>query len=586
MSGDVPQQTPARRGYSVFYKGKTLLSNIDPITQAERIADSIPIQERTLYVCLSPIYCYGLEKLLKRMADNAPNSAVLCIEADENLYRISQENFNTGLIDKSRLALTNLYEKSALCNFVRQNWGRRRFRRLHKVCLTGGWQLFPELYDSLTETLQKEIALDWNNALVLAKLGRLYIRNALCNLELLSRYPSLLQFYFGNAPLLVLGAGPSLDTLLNSLERHFDRKLDKSIRPFRIVCVDTCLLSLKARNIEPDLVVILESQHWNLADFIGLGNWIIPAAVDLSALPASAKLSALKPCLFFTPWTELRLFNRMNKQGLLPLVFPPLGSVGLSAVSIALRMTQGPVLTGGMDFSFTLDSYHARSSPRHLEKLCRQNRFTGLFNTAAFMGAVKLLSKNGRQTLSNPAMRSYRDMFEQEFAANTRLYDTECAGLPLGIPVLPEREYLALLESQSRHNSRPGLNAQPLTLPVPPKKQQLRDFIQSEKESLSSLKNFLSGKTPGEPRENQPKEDFSVEKLENLIDECNYLWAHFPDYAETGGQRPSAQELSAATPQAISFLKRLRAEIDPVLRIYETHLKNLSAENSFMCSDK
>jgi len=577
MSADLPRQTQARRGYSIFYKGKTLLSNIDPVGQAERLADSVPMQERTLYVCLSPIYGYGLERLMERMATHAPNSAILCIEADEHLYRISEENFNDEITDSGKLRLTNAREKAALCVFLRQNWGQRRFRRIHRVCLNGGWQLFPELYDSLIEALQREIATDWSNALVMTKLGRLYIRNALRNLELLSRYPSLTQLSFGDAPVLTLGAGPSLDALLDGLERHFGGKLEKSVRPFRIVCVDTGLKALRARNIEPDLAVILESQHWNLGDFIGLGDWVIPAAMDLSALPASGKLPGLQPWLFFTKWTELRFFDRLGKTGLLPLVFPPLGSVGLSATAIALRLTSGPVLTGGMDFSYSIDSSHARSTPTHMAKLRRQNRFTGLLNAAAlaaaaFEGAQKFTAKNSRQVLSNPALRNYRDIFEQEFSGNTRLFDTRSSGLPLGIQTLTEQEFHSLLEhtaNKKRQAAAPGQeNTQTVNTAG---KKQLADFLRAEHGRLLDLKNILAGKTPEE--QGQPAEEsFPLQKLEILIDECDYLWAHFPDYAETGGKRPVLQELAAATPQALSFLKRLRAEIDAALKIYEALL--------------
>ena len=54
--------------------------------------------------------------------------------------------------------------------------------------------------------------------------------------------------------------------------------------------------------------------------------------------------------------------------------------------------------------------------------------------------------------------------------------------------------------------------------------------------------------------------------LVTLIDECDYLWAHFPDYAGTD-RRPGKAELSDGT--AISFLKRLRVEIDPFLKLWD-----------------
>jgi hypothetical protein len=517
-------------------------------------------------VCLSPLYGYGLRRLLERMAANAPNSALLCIEADEQLFRIASENIPAELKTGGRLQLINLREKADVCDFVRQNWGKRRFRRVKKVCLSGGWQLFPELYDSLIDALRREIALDWGNALVMAKLGRLYIRNALRNLALLSRYPSIERLSFGNAPVLALGAGPSLDTLLAALERHFGKSLGKAARHFRIICADTCLKTLYARNIEPDLAVILESQHWNLDDFTGLGAWRIPAALDLSALPASAQLPNIQPYLFFTPWTELRLFRRLAAAGLLPALFPPLGSVGLSAAAIALRVTGGPVLIGGMDFSFSVDAGHARSSPAHLNRLARHNRFSGLLNAAAFTGSQRLIGKSGEPVLSNSALRNYRDIFEQEFAANTRLFDIS-GGLPLGIPSLSEAEYISLLEKGGTASPLPAQSGETQNIAL---NQQLIDFMQAEKDRLIKLKNILTGTAGDSPEQPQTENGLPLAKLENLIDECDYLWAHFPDYAETGGRRPSCAELSAAAPQAISFLKRLRAEIDPVLKNFET----------------
>ena len=68
-----------RQGYSISYMGKTLLSRVDPITQGERLAAEIPIQERTLYFCPSPLYGYGLSVLLEKLPEN---SALLCVEAD------------------------------------------------------------------------------------------------------------------------------------------------------------------------------------------------------------------------------------------------------------------------------------------------------------------------------------------------------------------------------------------------------------------------------------------------------------------------------------------------------------------------
>jgi len=573
MSGGFPDNG---RGFS--WKGKTLLSGVDPAGKAERTADSISVMDRTLYLCPSPLYGYGLERLLARIA-GFPNSALLCVEAEPELFALSREHFDAALKDSQKLRLTNQCEPGKLCALLRQEWGPRFFRRVEMIRLTGGWQLHRELYDMLTESLRREIAIDWGNAMTLTRLGRRYIRNALRNLTLIPHSGSLQQLDFGDAPALVLGAGPSLDQLLDGLQARFSGPQGGPLRlpeqrPFRIICVDTCLSALRDRGITPDLAVILESQHWNLEDFTGLSGWNVPAALDLSALPQSANVLSGGFYLFFTPWTTLKIFGRLEAAGLLPPRLPPLGSVGLSAAAIARRLTHGPIISAGLDFSYTLDSYHARSTPGHKKKLRRQNRFTGILNAeAAFGGAVfGAVSKTGSHVLSTPAMRNYRDLFEREFGAvasnGYRFFDINGGGLPLGVKTLSLDEAFDILEEKEKREKRKEDITNNTPLPLIPfvssvprtagsmclGESSLETFIKGEQERLILLRDMLTGAAP-----------MDSDTLVTLIDECDYLWAHFPDYAGTD-RRPGKAELSDGT--ALSFLKRLRVEIDPFLKLW------------------
>jgi len=83
-------------------------------------------------------------------------------------------------------------------------------------------------------------------------------------------------------------------------------------------------------------------------------------------------------------------------------------------------------------------------------------------------------------------------------------------------------------------------------------KNELASFYKEEISRLVKLRDMLTGGIDAD--------EFG---LSLLVDECDYLWAHFPDY--TGG-RPS--DLSD-----VSFLKRIRAEIDPMIRLLENSLK-------------
>jgi hypothetical protein len=535
------------QGLPFVRNGKTLLSAVDPAGRAERIAEAVPIKDRTLYFCPSPLYGYGLSRFLLRLQEWEPDSAVLCIEADQELFELSSQNIDSSITANNHFHLTNIFDIEGVCALVRKKWGARAFRRVETLRLTGGWQLFPEVYDLLCDSLNREIATDWSNALTIAKLGRLYIRNALRNLSLVSQFPSTTQLSFGSVPVLVLGAGPSLDETLDALKAKYADILASPNRPFKIVCVDTCLGALRERKIIPDLAVILESQHWNIGDFIGCCGWQVPFAVDFSALPQSAQMLTGGGYMFMTPWTQLKIFDRLKSTGLLPSVIQPLGSVGLTAVELARRLTDGNIICAGLDFSFTQDKYHARSTPGHKNRLNLQNRLKRLFNPAAYNTySITAVSKSGLSVYTNPAMKNYRNLFEQEFGGDSRIFDIEGMGLPLGVKTLSMESAVDLLVKNitQRHKGREDTKEEKKE---EEREEELISFFENEKRRLEDLRSLLTGEAAADN-----------ERLNVLIDECDYLWVHFPDFAG-GDRRPELGD--------VSFLKRLRAEIDPMLKL-------------------
>ncbi|MDR3325582.1 MAG: DUF115 domain-containing protein, partial [Spirochaetaceae bacterium] len=523
----LPHKVPARRGFSVVYRGRALLSLHDPLGQAERVVEALlPAQERTLYLCPSPLYAYALGSFREALP---PSSALLCVEADKTLYEWTLAN-----APPDAPPLLHTQDPPSLCRFVRETWGPRTFRRALLVRLTGGYDLEAVLYEAFVDALRRDIQIQWGNALTLTRLGRRYIRNAIRNLPLLA-FPTTASLTAGAAPLLVAGAGPSLDAFLDGAAG--------AIGPgVCVVAVDTSLRPLLERGITPALVVALEAQHWNLADFAGAVGRPIPLAMDFSALPATAGCLAGQPLLFFTPWTKLRLFTRLAAAGLLPPAFPPLGSVGLSAVALALRLTTGPVITAGLDFSFTADAYHCRGSPGHRAFLQRRSRLTGPYPSAALFraGSVRALSKSGLPVRTDPSLQHYRALFRAEFGANERIFDIEGGGLSLGVQTLSVRGALARLRASPAAFKAAG------DADCAARGARLRSFIAGERALLERLRAALAG-TGGA-------------HLDSLLDDADYLWAHFPDCAGAGGRRPPASDAG--------FLKRVRAEADSFLKLW------------------
>jgi len=542
------------------------LSKIDPVAQAERLAAGIDLKESALYICPSPLYGYGLPLLLEKLP---ANSAILCVEADEKLFELSKKavGIDAELLsvlptinqkERKTKAISLVQAKTAekLCALVRETWGERVFRRVEVIRLTGGWQLYPRLYDDIEIALRREIAVEWSNAMTLIRLGRLYSKNLISNLANLSSADTN-EPDWSSAGILALGAGLSLDPILSELSGLCGGKIpEPGERRFKIICVDTCLPSLADWGVLPDLVVILESQHWNLRCLVGLQGREIDAAIDLSALPASMRVLKGKRYFFATVWTSLAFLSRLKESGLLPETFPPMGSVGLSAVALALKISTGPVITGGIDFSFSMDASHARSTPRRRDVENRQTRFRSLIDTDAGLmdGTCTAVSKTGVQVRSNPAMRKYRDLFEQEFGKNPRLLDITGPGLPLGVQTVTPAEAFAILNGAG---DLPKTQKSTLGNCKKLQAEKIIAFAKREADNLEELKKMLSGTVAVEP-----------EKLEVLLDATDYLWAHFPECAGAGRIRPPVTDLS--------FLKRIRAEIDPFLKLWKITLEELS----------
>jgi hypothetical protein len=196
----------------------------------------------------------------------------------------------------------------------------------------------------------------------------------------------------------VLGAGPSLD-------RFF---ADYHGGP--IICVDTALPALRSHGLRADLAVALEAQHWNLRDFIGCYDTARALAMDLSALPLTPALSGGTTYLFFTPWTPLHIFGRLRSAGLLPLEMPPLGNVGITAYALARRLfPAAEIIPHGLDFTFTIDRYHCRDSPGHIDALRKLDRFHSLYPVDAALrpSSFPLRSSPLAPPLPPPAPQSH-----------------------------------------------------------------------------------------------------------------------------------------------------------------------------------
>ncbi len=185
-------------------------------------------------------------------------------------------------------------------------------------------------------------------------MGPLWVRNLFDNLASetfsLAPWPD-----WGDAPVIVCGAGVTLESALPWISDHRSA--------WKLIAVDTALPILKAWSLIPDAVVSLEAQHANLRDFAGWFGAPVALFADMTSYPPSTRVFSQQPFWFISEFAPLALWSRWPWGTAVAPRLPPLGSVGVAAAWIAWKLTQGPVLLAGLDFSFPPGQSHARGAP-------------------------------------------------------------------------------------------------------------------------------------------------------------------------------------------------------------------------------
>jgi hypothetical protein len=528
MPGGDPLLDPAGDG-ALFHRGIALYPAADPRGSAGGRARTASLHPRTLVFIPSVGLGYGLAELL---AGLPADCAILCVEADAELLDRASA---AGLPRDSRLAVICTREPEVAARAAR-SLGIGRFRRVVELPLCAGYRLEPRLYADLARALRDLVGTHWRDAATLISLGSLWVRNLFENLHVLPRSCDLLSLSC-TAPVVVAGAGPSLEASLEPIRRCREGLV--------LVAADTALPRLLGESLAPDLVVALEGQVANLQDFLPSPGAQMLLACDLTSHPATARLFPGPVALFSSRFAPLSLFDRLAHAGLLPCPFPPLGSVGVAAARAALGLTRGEVFLAGLDFGYPGAATHARGTAPHRAALHSSRRLCGVDQqSVGSLASRRMLyerNRHGVQVATDVVLRSYRDGLRRECSAEAgRMWDLGTAGLDLGLRSIGAGSFLERIRAAGARSPRlaaaKGSGGPPAG--------QVAAFLRAEIEildtAIAAIPGMLAaassagGLPPGSG---------------SLLGAIDYAWVHFPD--ADGGLR-------AGGDRTVSFLARVR----------------------------
>ena len=540
-----PSLVSAGQGFSVSYKGKFLYSRYNPERAIKAAVENLSVLPGTLVFLFSPALWYGVDDLIAKLPEQCP---IIAVENELNLFAFCAEKIAELPVE---VHLLNTAEaKKYAAALIRTG----KIKRAIRVDLSAGVQFFREEYAAFFAEIQDAISVFWKNRITLVRFGRIFSHNVM---KSLGRFSEAIPFgaleKSVSSPIFVFGAGESTELLLKKIPKSL---LEKCV----IIAVDAAVLPLKAHGIFADAVVTVEAQSAIDACFAGAGVEKSVLIADLCSRTIRRKVGAKSVAAFLSKYDDATYLARLKRLSILPTEIEPLGSVGLTAVQIALLLRSQPeipIFVAGLDFSYTAGATHTKEAPQHKKRLRSITRLFGVDNMdAAFgVGAEKCVGKDGNRAITTKNLSGYADLFARYFAGTPFLFDAGESGLPLSIPCVSSAELGAFLSRvQSKAHFLPNVKKNHDL------SQKIRDFYCAEEKALTHLKELLIF---GEKAlaEDEKQRGLSAAIL-SLLSERDYLYLHFPD-----GFSPSVE------PQ---FLKRVRAEID-------SFLKDIQLGLSFLC---
>ncbi len=562
--------------FTLQYKNRFLYSKYNPLKNILQAVQNLEILPGTLVLAFSPCLFYGFKELQEKC--RAAKSEILCVEADSALHSFSSQE-----IIRQDLAATLLpFDKntaSGLDEFF--NKASQKFRRVVRLDLSAGVSFNDGFYKKFYECAQNIVAAFWKNRLTLVRLGRLYSKNIFKNLPLAAARPSF-EALEGTVekPILVCGAGESLDELTNYLQAQEGAAAIN--QAFFTLAVDAAVPALLDAGIKIDAIAATESQLAIEKAYIGLkcqqdkncGGPIF--FFDLTSRASIARRYANRAAFYFSEFDQNDFLRRLKENGLLPKIAPPLGSIGLTATYLALSLRKGqdvPVYVLGLDFSFSAGRTHAKATAQSKALFLAASRLRPAQNCAAAYGpgAEKVLGKDGRKFWASKNLMGYAALFKNYFSGAKNLYDAGKSGLDLG---LEKRPILGLLEIAAAQG--PGIgsdkNAGGAFVGLEQKLvasqqkaaalghsndlgKKAQEFLRGELSALRALADLLS---KGEDSEARDKSIALEEQIMRELRGREYLYLHFPD-----GTAPSLEQ---------NFLTRVRTQIDFFAKDIETAL--------------
>jgi len=372
-----------------------LHSRYNPVTEAERFVQSLEFSNSCdFFIILEPGLGYCIP-VLKRAY---PKSRLLVVHASREFKEISETH------DSEAHGVWYPDLGIDIVHFLENEIPEGSLSKLIEWKPSAGafGQTYQNIGTAIKEFLEREAA----NIRTTVGFGKRWLKNVFKNLTLLQ---NPLFFDTGQIPVIVTGAGPSLEEAIPLLHRALQRG------PLCIVAASSSVPALLAHQIVPSLSVATDGGTWAVFHLIDQFRRAVPlVAHKPSPLPfplavtLNANLNsqaAQVPQLLISDGSlwQTKLLQKLS----LPFIqLPQRGTVSATIIDVAMMISTGPVYITGMDMEHRDLQTHARPYGLDFyidERVCR---FSPLYN---------LTWKRALMDANQGALSIYATWFERYF---------------------------------------------------------------------------------------------------------------------------------------------------------------------------
>ena len=342
-------------------EGIYIHSKYDPTREGERFAQSCDNttenkNENSCHVDESafdkmPVFFgVGLGYEAIAVAQRYPQKGIAIIEPDIGVFAtaLCLLDFTSVFSVENCIVLVKALQQSVIAVLEKHGLGKCCFIK-NKIPLSRNKKYFEDLNTLIQRNLNK----DEINTRTQRRFGKLWQRNTCKNIRHLVSKRGIASFENMGKDLdaCVLGAGPSLDTILPFIGEIKKRCL--------LIAVDTALRACLRQGVEPDFVFLSDPQYWNARHIQGLSSLSSILVTEVAAYPSVFRFSCKEIVLSDSWYPVGRYFaDKGLKKGLLGTG----GSIATSAWDFCRFCGCKRIFLAGVDLGFPQKKTHAKGS--------------------------------------------------------------------------------------------------------------------------------------------------------------------------------------------------------------------------------